>query len=436
MNNLVKVTFKFIYYLFPHFIRREYIQSVNFYSDFIKKNIGIYNKGERIFKVKLVDSPMLLEIGHELLVEVNRRYSKISAPTLYVDNHACKRAPIEGKLSDVNVLRLSDVCVLGGTDALIAGDKMYHNELSLMLPIHDLKARQIFLTNENSDNSQYEYIVSFTNSRNCTDELVVSLLKEHSLNYYHWTCEVVPKFIKILSALKGSVHKLVILIDDGMPYQSVNMLEVIMAHFDMIEYSFMYANYGELILCSDLIYCTPLWTSLDNTRYIPNPKKEFFVAKDGLKSVRDVICGYYNIDEASYRNKRVYLQRDNGKLRKISNILEVERLLYKFGFDFIDPAALSFSEQYSLFSQADIILGASGAAFTNVLFMKENSVAINLYPSAQSTNYYVFQPLADVANVELIHFLTTPDDDSNSVHGDAIVNIEMLKLLLEEKCHD
>ena len=128
----------------------------------------------------------------------------------------------------------------------------------------------------------------------------------------------------------------------------------------------------------------------------------------------------------------MYLQRLNNKLRPISNLKQLEVLLLKNDFEFVDVGSLDLKEQIELFQSVDIIVGASGAAFTNLIFMKENSIAISFYPSASATNYYVFQPLSDVSNVELVHFLTTSSNVDLSVHAEASIDLDNLNLLLEK----
>jgi len=434
MKKLVKILLKSIYYLFPQFLRHQYVESIIFYRSCFAKILSqekkIENERFKIFNVKLVTEPDLLDINFELLAHTTERCAKVSAPILYVDNQECKRSALEGKLPDTKVVRLNEVYVLGSTDAIIVDNKMYHHELSLMSSIHDLKRPDIFSKNNDNDS---DYWVSSCSKKNTVEGVAISLLKEHSINYYHWMTEVMPKLVEIIQVLKEKEYNISILVEENMPTQSVGIIDLLLADIKTIEYSIITVKKGELVFCEHLIYCTPLWVSLDNTRYLPNPKKEFFVSVESLEKVKEKITQAKKINNVVLKNRKIYLQRENSKLRKITNILEVERLLYKYGFDFVDPGSLDFEEQYNLFSQADIIIGASGAAFTNLLFMKDNSKAISLYPSAQSTNYYVFQPLADVSNVELIHFLTTPNDRSNSVHGDSLINIQDLDKLLDEK---
>ena len=431
MKKLVKTLLISIYYLFPQFLRLQYVESINFYRSCFAKFLNKYRNSEKFktFNVKLVDEPDLLDENFELLAHTTGRYEKVSAPILYVDNQECKRSVLEGMLPDTKVVILHEVYVLGSTDAIIADNQMYHHELSVMSSVHDLKRPDIF--SKNDSDSRY-YRVSICRKGVTAKGTVISLLKEHSTNYYHWMTEVIPKLVEIIKCLKETEYNVTILIEENMPAQSVDIIDLLLADINTIRYNIITVKKGELVFCQNLIYCTPLWTSLDNTRYLPNPKKEFFVSVECLREIKEKISLTQRKNVTNLQNKKIYLQRENNKLRKVKNVLELERLLYKHGFDFVYTGSLDFDEQYNLFSQADIIIGASGAAFTNLIFMKKNSKAISLYPSAQSTNYYVFQPLADVSNVELIHFLTSPDDDSNSVHGDVHINIQELNKLLEK----
>lgn len=435
MVKMLTTAFRCIYYAFPKFIRQQYIDSIIFYRDLFSKIVSVFNNTgikteKKSLSVKLVYDFDLLGTKIDLIKHVTERYANVRAPLLYVDNQECNRLSLEGRLPDTKVVRLSGVHVIGSTDAIISGSNMYHQELSLMEKNHDLKRPEIFLKND--IDVDFDFNISLLKNEVNLSGSVISLLKEHSTNYYHWLTEVVPKLVNIMECLEFKNERITILIEDGVSKQSIKIIELLLSECEALEYELFRVKKGQLVFCESLIYCTPLWTSLDNTRHLPNPKKEFFVSVDCLKEVKLKLSKCMESENQTLIYKKIYLQRENTKLRKLNNVLELEKLLYKKGFDFVDPGSLDFGEQYSLFSQADIIVGASGAAFTNLIFMKSGSKAISLYPSAQSTNYYVFQPLADVSNVDFIHFLTTPDDDSNSVHGDAKVNVEELEKLLEK----
>jgi capsular polysaccharide biosynthesis protein len=64
--------------------------------------------------------------------------------------------------------------------------------------------------------------------------------------------------------------------------------------------------------------------------------------------------------------------------RPVVNEQEVEDLFRSHGFTVIHPGALSYEEQVSIYSQADILAGFSGSAMHNTVFMKEGARAIHL----------------------------------------------------------
>lgn len=446
MRKLIKEILKFIYYIFPRFLRYEYIDSLHFYRNTL---VRVFSKNDsdalesdsdalesdddvvKVIEVGLVDDIDSLDVECEVLYYKTGNYSEISSPKLYIDNLECRRSSLKSSLPDIKVIRLTGVCVLGGTDAVIYGDKMYHHELKFLTPKHDMKRPDIFIKNTSVEAFDYEVI---TNSRRIVNGVSISLLKEHTSNYYHCMTEVIPKLIKIKNSFIAGDENVNILIDECMPEQCVRVIEIILSATSDFSFSLIKIEKAELITCDELIYCTPLWLSLDNTTHLPNPKKEFFLSFDGLLDVKHEVSRSVTTSVSpDIVNSRIYLQRSNNKLRKITNIIEVERVLYKFGFDFVDTGSLSFEEQYRLFSQADFIFGASGASFTNVLFMKPGSQAIMLSPSAQCTNYFIFQPLADASNIELSHLLTVPSLESSSLHEDASVNINELETYLNTK---
>ena len=449
--NLLKISYYFLllkifYYFLPRLLREQYSDSIKIYAQKISKvfNYKVFNY--KVFYRKIfyrnkksdvlltADLGIIIENSNGLLLsQIVERNSKVSSPKLYVDGTWRTRLKLDSKLPDVKVAELKRVNVLGSTDAVIYGDSFFHYELHMMSSQHDLKCPDIFFPKHNK--SIYT-INTFCRRSFCRRSIkngkALSLLKEHSTNYYHWITELIPKLLQMLKSLTREEKRVYILVDEGIPEQSLELLELLLEGSEVRRYKIVKIKYGESVYCEQLLYCTPLWTALDNTKHLPNPKKEFFLSIDNLKQVKEEVHRKFEGKRFSAGSKKLYLQRKNNKLRKIHNILEVERLLYKHGFDFIDTASLSFEAQFELFSHAEIVIGNSGAAFTNLLFMKEGSTAIALYPSVQSTNYYVFQPLADVSHVELIHFLTKPATESESVHGDALVDIGGLNTLLEE----
>lgn len=436
MKFKIKLLFKMFYVLIPRIIRQQFLDDVLFlykqvFLEIIKKiqkESSNYYGSE--FKVlNLVNKIENLGCDYKLLFSEINRNNYIYSPKLYLEGKCYFKPEIGDKLPDINIYKFKKVSVVGSTDAIVFEDKFLHTELTLMEPRHDLKRWDIF---RKINKNKYELSLNYNKKElNLKDgKTCITLLKEHSVNYYHFMTEGLPRLIQIVNSIENfDIKDYVLLIDDEMPKQCIEAIELILN--DKI--NIIFVKKGEIIYCEELIYCTPLWTSLDNTTGLPNPKKEFFVDKYAIDLVRKNILPLCNlVDKNVNKSRKVYLQRLNNKLRPISNLNKLELLLLKYNYEFIDLSCFSLKEQVELFQNVDIVLGASGAAFTNLIFMKKGSKAVNFYPSVSATNYYIFQPLADISNVELIHFLTTPNENDISIHSEVSIDLNSLELLLKE----
>jgi capsular polysaccharide biosynthesis protein len=82
--------------------------------------------------------------------------------------------------------------------------------------------------------------------------------------------------------------------------------------------------------------------------------------------------------------KRIYLSRSNQQTysqRWVKNENQVQEALRKRGFVIIEPGNLPFQEQARAFANADIILGAHGSSFGNLVFAKTGATVIDMMPN-------------------------------------------------------
>ena len=441
MKSKIKLLFKMFYVLIPRIIREQFLDdSLYLYRETFSKLVEKFFNGKEkaslseIKELNLIKKVEDLECEYEVLFNKVNRENHIKSPKLYLDGKNYFKPEIEGNLPDINIYNFKKVSVVGSTDAIVCKDHFLHHELNLMETWHDLKRWDIFTK---IDEEKYELNLKYSKDELSIkrSKIYISLLKEHSVNYYHFMTEGLPRLIQIVDVLREKNEQFnsedyALLVDDEMPKQCIEAIELVLN--SSIEIVFV--KKGEIFYCEELIYCTPMWTSLDNTTGLPNPKKEFFVDKYAINLVKEsILSNFVTKTKTTNKLRKVYLQRLNNKLRPISNLKQLEVLLLKNDFEFVDVGSLDLKEQIELFQSVDIIVGASGVAFTNLIFMKENSIAISFYPSASATNYYVFQPLSDVSNVELVHFLTTSSNVDLSVHAEASIDLDNLNLLLKEK---
>lgn len=111
------------------------------------------------------------------------------------------------------------------------------------------------------------------------------------------------------------------------------------------------------------------------TTFFPHPKTADLMSRTLVSppSVQD------------YPVRRIYLGRSSETAnsgRTITNETELRAALVKRGFKIIDPATLAYSDQIDLFTDAEIIVGAHGSAFANLMWSKEGTVVFDLMPDA------------------------------------------------------
>jgi capsular polysaccharide biosynthesis protein len=87
-----------------------------------------------------------------------------------------------------------------------------------------------------------------------------------------------------------------------------------------------------------------------------------------------------NSSSLTKHDKKIYLSRSKlvKDKRKLLNEIQVETALSKIGFEIIYPELLSFEEQLEKYKSASLLVGASGSALHNAVFMNSNTHVVSL----------------------------------------------------------
>jgi capsular polysaccharide biosynthesis protein len=378
------------------------------------------------FTVELVDAPEKLGGVRVLACQSNRRTS-FTSPRLYDQKLEVIRQPaLETKVPDLHFLELQDVSVVGATMAVVRDGRLLHPELLYTKPNHDDKAADICQFADAGRRAvDFNAYTRFGGRPRV--KLGIHLLKEHSANYYHWFFECLPRLLYFLQhrELTGVCDRFTILIEDNILAAGLDALRRLINFPCDIET----VRRGELVSCEKLFYVSPFWYSLDNSKYRVDPYNDYAVDAQAVRSVREA---FRSLLSTSLPTRRIFLPRAATQVRRISNAPEVEALMQQNGFEIIHPHRCSFAEQVEIFSRARVVVGASGAAFSNMVFMQPGTKAVIFSPKQLEVfNYYIFQQQADVAGVELAHLLAVPEKQAGFyVHDDFHVNCDDLQTLV------
>ena len=110
------------------------------------------------------------------------------------------------------------------------------------------------------------------------------------------------------------------------------------------------------------------------------------------------------------RNKRIFLDRSNSSFNhcQIENLDEITKLALRKKIKTYKPEQLSFKNQIKLFNNSSLVIGAHGAAFTNIIFCRPNTKIIEIIPSDHPNQKC--KRISKVLNLNYYRIKTTPNN--------------------------
>lgn len=116
--------------------------------------------------------------------------------------------------------------------------------------------------------------------------------------------------------------------------------------------------------------------------------------------------------KTSLKNKRLWISRKQqlkpGQ-RRLLNSSELEMLFVQNGFEVIHPETMTFMDQMSLFSQADMIAGPAGAAMINLVFAPKEAKTLIFTKNHPQVNYYYFTNIAHTIGQDIAYVCGEPN---------------------------
>lgn len=109
--------------------------------------------------------------------------------------------------------------------------------------------------------------------------------------------------------------------------------------------------------------------------------------------------------------RRIFLARSN--VRRSFNQAELIGISERYGFEVVYPEGMAFREQVQMYAEAEIVLGASGAAFANMLFCQRGTRSLT-WVLPQYAGFCAYSNLAHIVGVTLNYLFVTPLTPINS----------------------
>jgi len=210
-----------------------------------------------------------------------------------------------------------------------------------------------------------------------------------SPNYFHWLIEYLPRVQPAMTQLDKVRPPL--LVDADMYPQEFESLAVIAGDWPIHKVR------KATLLHVDTLHIPSIPTYHPDSIDMPFWKGSA-VNVDSLKFLRERAWAAAGVSvDAAPPTRRIYVARRQG--RNVTNGEEVEAVLRGLDFEVVDTAGMSFIEQVRLFASAAVLVGAVGAAFSNLVFCDPRCKVI-CFVSPFGKRYSMQASLAQFAGCE------------------------------------
>lgn len=326
-----------------------------------------------------------------------------------------------------NATCLKDVEVIAGTRILLAqDDKIYADEWSQTFKDPTITQKYhsyIYMTNE-TVSIEYDLI------QNSTIACGIHAMAEADANYFHLFTEVLPRLFGLISTVPENVP---LLVSEGSLLCSPQISEILNL-----------GNRQIIILKRNVLYHVNslIWFP-EKSRILDIYSRkassdELSVDQNSLLAIRKAGLDLASIDlENRKKQRKIYIVRGK-RTRQLVNEGEIIEFLSDEGFEIIEIEKLSLKSQIKLFFEASVIVGPTGAAFTNLLWCSSGAKAFILYSDLPQHQFGLWDLVAETSGVE-VKVLTGPAknnvDQFYAIHDDFEISVDLLKKnLMDVSC--
>lgn len=247
-------------------------------------------------------------------------------------------------------------------------------------------------------------------------------------NYYHFLIEILSKveFLIVIPNYK----KLKVVLDISIQ-QNENLK--VLADFFLKDFDTIYIDHNHYHQFNKLWHITSINPTIPNV--VEGVKFEAAFTKispESISYLRKVCLQNYDENQVKLHPvSKVFLARkSNHRKYNESGILDSAK---KYGFEPVYFEDLNIHEQIFIIKNAKYIVGASGAAWTNVLFATEDAKGLTWVGSVWG-EFCAFTTIAELVNFEL--YTIRYESKSTKFHEDYILDVDVFadylgQLLLE-----
>jgi hypothetical protein len=153
----------------------------------------------------------------------------------------------------------------------------------------------------------------------------------------------------------------------------------------------------------------------------PSPLREGVVPNPAACGwLRDRMTGAVSGQDTDSMPNRLFVSREDARMRRIENRAEIEPLLRQRGFEPVRLSDYPVADQVALFAGADRVVGAHGAGLTNIVYGTDLDV-LEIFPAGDLRGHY--HALANVMDHDYYCLTGRPDGDDIRVDPTALETV-------------
>ena len=235
-------------------------------------------------------------------------------------------------------------------------------------------------------------------------------------NYAHWLTEVLPRIHAGVEA--GLSESVPFVIDSGLHSNIFSSAKLLAEKHRLIELqkeSSLHVNNLYMVGSAGYI-------PFDRRPSLRDDYSHGMFSSVALKSMKAKLSSLLGPAGAEYP-KKIILRRNSGA-RAMKNEERLALLLQDMGFSAVYPEKLTFEQQYHLFSGAECVVGATGAAMANLIFCQPSCRVIICISSHKSHSFGYWVNMASAVDNNITYVMGPVVGPRNQgIHADFVIDV-------------
>lgn len=288
---------------------------------------------------------------------------------------------------EIYIAELEDVNIIGENSVIIADDYCLYD-----MAKRDYDNRfDLRYGSLRSIDKNYA-IVGFTYSNKILEEAAF-LVGFAPYNYYHFTIELLSRMQYIDSF--EEYRPIPILIDEKA--LKIPQHDELIKAVNKFNHPIIPVKRNYMYKVKKLIYPSyNTWMPINIKAGTEFKYEDQLIADSAINFIRDSVLK--NVIKNGHR--KIFISRKKLANARLINEEAVTEIFKQHGFEIIYPEELTFNEQVKVFSEAEYVAGATGAAFTNILYCPQNVKIICIIP--QKYKFYIYSTISKRLNYQCI----------------------------------